>query len=1064
MEKAVAFIFISYSSKHRDLTRALATEIEAQYGPGSVWWDHALESRAEFEPQIRAALESARVVVVIWSLGATGSDFVYSEASEAARSGKLINVRPADVPFTEIPKPFDIYHVDDLANTDRILATIANVMRGIPVPTRVPLAEVYFRQHGKRVLEEKQWPLPADLRSIAPSEILQAKYGLVRYDDATGMAQQVLAWCLAEGEAAGRLVYGAGGSGKTRLMIEVAARLRQDHGWQAGFLDRPPDDDAVVRQRWQALDQLITHGNDRGLLVVIDYAEARRRELVAIAERLRSVRSEDGPPVRLVLLTRSAGDWWTMFVDDNEALQGLFHDQPGKPATMPIPVMAAGDERLRHLEASLLALEPVMRAQGYLEPAHEASPTQLARIATDREYAHPLAIQMEAMLRLAVAAPEETERGLDPLLSRVLGLERAHWAKLILVDDETERRDLRRGVAQVTAVQGVDTARSAEQLLMADRFYGDRTSRAAVEPMVRHLSVLYGRPNGGIGPLEPDLIGEHHVAGTADVELIEGCLSWLESESESIREGRRKDLLTVLQRSTHAEHGQVMSTRASALLDHIVRNHGKTMGEAIVAVMKDTPGTLFSRLEALVDTLPEPALAAINFALPPRYVPWMEFSLRVAERYATVGRSWKRAAESADLDPDERFSQLRKAAAGMGMLAVRLSNLGRLEEALAASGETVEINRVLAKERPAAFLPDLAKSLTDTAVILRGLDRLEAATGLFAEAGNIYGTLIKDRPVEFLAELEYTLTGFGIVASRLGLHEVALKAVLNAVDTCRAMVEDGSALLPNLAASLNDAGAMLSNLGRHEEAVAASEEAVKIGRQLAEDEPDAFRPDLARNLITLGANLFSLGRGKEAFAATMEATTIFSALVEEHPDGPFFADLTKSLGNIGRMQSAIGRFDDALSTSQQVLENYRALAEDRPDTFRSDLANSLSNVARDLLNVNRCEEALGAAHEAADMYRALAKGRPNAFIPELAQGLAALSETLAATERYAEAAEAAREGLAGIVRSLETQPRPLVDVARSLSHDYVQASEKAGRDVDGALLRRVTKALGTELD
>jgi len=42
-ELAVHHIFISYSSKHRDLTRALAAAIDAQYGAGSVWWDHALE-------------------------------------------------------------------------------------------------------------------------------------------------------------------------------------------------------------------------------------------------------------------------------------------------------------------------------------------------------------------------------------------------------------------------------------------------------------------------------------------------------------------------------------------------------------------------------------------------------------------------------------------------------------------------------------------------------------------------------------------------------------------------------------------------------------------------------------------------------------------------------------------------------------------------------------------------------------------------------------------------------------------------------------------------------------
>jgi len=89
-------IFISYSSKHRDLTRALAAAIEAQYGAGSVWWDHALERWGDYEIQIRNALHEAKVVVVIWTKTAGQSDWVKSEAGRANRDGKLVNVRPAD--------------------------------------------------------------------------------------------------------------------------------------------------------------------------------------------------------------------------------------------------------------------------------------------------------------------------------------------------------------------------------------------------------------------------------------------------------------------------------------------------------------------------------------------------------------------------------------------------------------------------------------------------------------------------------------------------------------------------------------------------------------------------------------------------------------------------------------------------------------------------------------------------------------------------------------------------------------------------------------------------------
>jgi hypothetical protein len=40
--------------------------------------------------------------------------------------------------------------------------------------------------------------------------------------------------------------------------------------------------------------------------------------------------------------------------------------------------------------------------------------------------------------------------------------------------------------------------------------------------------------------LEPDLIGEHHVAATGDVELIDSCLEWIEAEPVSTHQTRRR--------------------------------------------------------------------------------------------------------------------------------------------------------------------------------------------------------------------------------------------------------------------------------------------------------------------------------------------------------------------------------------------------------------------------------------------------------------------------------------------------------------------------------------------
>lgn len=247
-------------------------------------------------------------------------------------------------------------------------------MAGTPIPTRVPLHEIYFRQHGHRLIDPKQRPLPSDPREISPTDLLQAKYEIVPYVDITGMKSDLIAWCGNRSRAtAGRLVHGPGGLGKTRLMIEVAAVLRAE-GWMAGFFDRPHEQvDATLKQRWQALDQLIAHGDDKGLLIVMDYAEGRQNEIMAVAEQLSRRPEGDGRPIRLVLLARSAGEWWTALHDETPEVQNLFRRDPLRANVVALSALSAGQQRRDLFLDSAKAFGPTLAAQGYVIPTTEPS-------------------------------------------------------------------------------------------------------------------------------------------------------------------------------------------------------------------------------------------------------------------------------------------------------------------------------------------------------------------------------------------------------------------------------------------------------------------------------------------------------------------------------------------------------------------------------------------------------------------------------------------------------------------------------------------------------------------
>jgi hypothetical protein len=71
-------IFISYSSKHRDLTDALVRRLEGApvtLADGTtetltVWRDRDLRPGRPFTPDITRALDDAPAVIVIWTEGA----------------------------------------------------------------------------------------------------------------------------------------------------------------------------------------------------------------------------------------------------------------------------------------------------------------------------------------------------------------------------------------------------------------------------------------------------------------------------------------------------------------------------------------------------------------------------------------------------------------------------------------------------------------------------------------------------------------------------------------------------------------------------------------------------------------------------------------------------------------------------------------------------------------------------------------------------------------------------------------------------------------------------------
>ena len=131
-------IFLSYTERDRDTARRIA---EALGSAGwSVWWDRRIPAGETWRSVLEHALENMRCMVVLWSTKSIESEWVYEEASEGRRQGKLVpvmieNVRPP-AGFREI-QAADLTGWDGSADFDglRMLLSDLENLLGKPAAT-----------------------------------------------------------------------------------------------------------------------------------------------------------------------------------------------------------------------------------------------------------------------------------------------------------------------------------------------------------------------------------------------------------------------------------------------------------------------------------------------------------------------------------------------------------------------------------------------------------------------------------------------------------------------------------------------------------------------------------------------------------------------------------------------------------------------------------------------------------------------------------------------------------------------------------------------------------------
>jgi Tetratricopeptide repeat/Anaphase-promoting complex subunit 5 len=802
-------------------------------------------------------------------------------------------------------------------------------------------------------------------------------------------------WLGAEAGIAITAVVGPGGSGKTRLALEILQQLPPD--WQGGFLT------AEEADRFLGQENLGEWSWQKPTLVVVDYAAL----MAGMLARWFSELADHAPPehrLRILLLERHAdpkAGWYQDLASGTwhgQAVRELF--SPAEPRRI-TPLREAAERRsvmeagMEAAAAFVLPGKPVRRLPG---PGEDAWFDQ--RLAAS-QWADPLLLLMAAV----IAASDGLNAALElsrPDLAKTLAMrERDRIRKSAM--SPTAGDLLAHVYACVTLCGGLDREQAiqvAKGEFVAEHKQYPGGAGQAVDDLAKYLGA-----QDKLSPLTPDLLGEA--------------------------------LLPV----TFGEKG-----KGAAVTSRLAKVATAGVASSLIRSAQDfgyagEPWPLEWLKFLIADGQNNPTLLMeIEGALP-------KDSLTLRELAVGITRSLIEVIAGMGGPSDSSSQYLQSELARLwNNLAVRQSAMGQRAQALASIDEAVGMRRALAEGNPDAFLPDLAVSLNNLANLQSDMGQRAAALASIAEAVRHYRALAEGNPDAFLPDLATSLNNQASRQSDMGQRAQALASIDEAVGMSRELAEGNpDAFFPDLAESLNNQAILRSDMGQRAQALASIEESIRIRRSLAESNPDAFLPDLASSLNNQANRQSQLGQRTQALASIAEAVRHYRALAEGNPDA-FLPDLATSLNNQANQQSAIGKGAAALASIEEAVRSYRKLAAANPDAFLPHLAMSLNNLANRQSEMGELAESLASIEESVRIRRTLAVGNPNAFLPGVAKSLNTKANLQSQLGQRAEALASIAEALRHYRGLAEGNPEAfLPDIAASLNNQAVLQSEVGQR-------------------
>ena len=566
----------------------------------------------------------------------------------------------------------------------------------------------------EKVLAPGYLPLPDD---STPLQMIQTRYGVVPFCSRPEY-RELKEWAMGTAKSSGgkpdvsvAVLTGEGGAGKTRMAAQLCHDL-EVLGWYTGFA---PAKSAMENDELTYLAELTTE-----LLVVVDYAEESRQEqLAALLRALRGRRS----PTRIVLTARGIDSWWEDFRQEQES-DGIQLGQALVKELEPRP-----DPVLLYRQA----VRGFSKVINGVNPPEVAIPERAGDTALDIVLRAWLVViddsgiqgpQSERSVeRGARSARASNPNSRDSLYDRVLRLEFKRWKAFPVLQD-ISLKHLRR-IAATLSLLAPDAGQVDNVLSRLPEWSDEHIRRSRLAEL---MSTTLLRSDGDSGvSLRPDPVAEHLVLSVfgGEVDQVDAVLPGDPLNVPGINEPDASNWTVVraLMLGQQAQNLSQVITRAasqdkqsaSKLAQHILKTCPHLWSSALEVALAQG-GPFADALERLIESGAEVPHEEIV-----KSIPLGHSTLR-----GTALAALQRMEVSAEHDPVRRARYLHS-------LANRLSGVGRSGEALEAAQEPVGLYRELAEASPAAYTPDLARSLSNLANIQKEKGQYEEALNVFTE-------------------------------------------------------------------------------------------------------------------------------------------------------------------------------------------------------------------------------------------------------------------------------------------------------------------------------------------